>query len=287
MMKQVRTVKQLKEEVSLLKRSGKTVGFVPTMGFLHEGHLALAAQAVKNYDFVVMSIFVNPLQFGAGEDYDSYPRDEKRDSMLAENAGVNLLFLPEMEEIYPEEMSSTITVQKGADILCGRTRPGHFDGVATVVMKLFHIVEPDGAFFGQKDAQQAAIIKKMVKDFNMSIEIHPVPIVREPDGLAMSSRNVRLTDEERKEAPLIYQLLRETVEEYSSSKNYSASSTAEYFQKHLSGKVDYAEVLTFPDLLPPLPGYKGKLVAAAAVKYSRVRLIDNIIWDSGKEQENV
>ncbi|SDN36538.1 pantoate--beta-alanine ligase [Alkalicoccus daliensis] len=287
-MKQIRTLQELNEYLSSEKQAGKTIGFVPTMGYLHEGHLQLAAQAVNKYDCVVMSIFVNPLQFGAGEDFETYPRDEQRDSRLAQNAGIDVLFIPEMEEMYPQKMTISLKVNEGADILCGKSRPGHFDGVATVVMKLFHMVEPDGAFFGQKDAQQVAVIKNMVRDFNMNIHIHTVPVVREKDGLAMSSRNIRLTAVERQEAPQIYQLLKDIVK--MTEKNKTSVSSAEakaYFQDHLHGKIDYVEILTFPDLLPPAPSYKGKLLAAAAVQYSQARLIDNIIWESGKDEQNV
>lgn len=179
------------------KLDGKSVGLVPTMGYLHEGHLSLVEAAKQECDVVVMSIFVNPLQFGPEEDFDRYPRDLERDQRLAREHGVDILFVPQAEEMYPKKPAATVKVTGITEVLCGKSRPGHFDGVATVVMKLFQLVRPRRAYFGQKDAQQVAVIHRMAEDLNVPVEIVACPIVREKDGLAMSSRNVYLTEEER------------------------------------------------------------------------------------------
>ena len=198
-MKIVSTIEEVRAQVKEWKKEGQSIGFVPTMGYLHEGHMSLIDAAGEN-DKVVVSIFVNPMQFGVGEDLESYPRDMERDSALCENAGAALIFHPQPEEMYHKDFSSFVDMNTLTKGLCGKTRPIHFRGVCTVVSKLFNIVQPDKAYFGQKDAQQLAIIRKMVQDLNFDIEIVGCPIVREEDGLAKSSRNTYLSDEERKAA---------------------------------------------------------------------------------------
>lgn len=287
-MKQISTTAEMQKEISRLKKEGKTIGFVPTMGYLHEGHLSLIDQSLEKSDVTVLSIFVNPLQFGAGEDFGSYPRDLERDKLLAEQQGVHLFFTPDQKEMYPQKMKTAVKVEEGSEVLCGASRPGHFDGVATVVMKLFQIVAPDTAFFGQKDAQQAAIIQNMIKDFHLSVKLAICPVIREEDGLAMSSRNVKLTEEERKEAPVIFYLLQQMVKQsQKESKVVRAEDAAKLFTRNISGELDYAEILTYPELEVPAPEHEGTLIAAAAVKYSAARLIDNIIWEQGKDETNV
>ena len=203
-MKVVKTIAELKDIVHSVKAQGQTIGLVPTMGYLHEGHLTLATKASQDNDVVMMSIFVNPTQFGPNEDFDSYPRDLPRDVKLAQSVGVDVIFAPSVEEMYPTDGGIRIYAGRQATILCGASRPGHFDGVLQVVAKLFHLAEPTRAYFGQKDAQQVAIISTMVRDFNFPLDICVVPVVREEDGLAKSSRNVYLTEQDRREAPAIY-----------------------------------------------------------------------------------
>ncbi|AOM82835.1 pantoate--beta-alanine ligase [Salisediminibacterium beveridgei] len=273
------SISDLKKSILAQKRAHRSIAFVPTMGYLHDGHLSLVKDAKEAGDTIVMSIFVNPLQFGPGEDFDTYPRDHERDIALAKENGVDILFLPNQDELYPRNMSATIKVHEGTDVLCGRSRPGHFDGVATVVMKLFQLVEPDVACFGMKDAQQVAIIERLVEDFHLSVEINRGDIVRESDGLAMSSRNVRLIDAERNEAPLISTILKETVDfihrgRYSSPQE-AANDACQRLSKELSADVEYVELLTFPDLSEPDTFSTQEMLLATAVKYSEVRLIDN------------
>lgn len=199
------TIAELREVVQMAKYNRQSIGLVPTMGFLHEGHLTLAANARRENELVIMSIFVNPTQFGPNEDFESYPRDLPRDTELAKSAGVDYIFAPSVEEMYPHNGGISIRAGRQAHILCGASRPGHFDGVLQVVAKLFNLVQPDRAYFGQKDAQQVAIIQTMVRDYNFPVTIRVVPVVREEDGLAKSSRNVYLTAEERSQAPAIQQ----------------------------------------------------------------------------------
>src|SRR3989338_4091671 len=207
-MKLISNLKQLSFEVKKIKKENKTIGLVPTMGYLHEGHLSLMRQAKRDCHISLVSIFVNPTQFGPKEDYKKYPRNLKRDLTLARSAGVDIVFSPSAEEIYPENYRTYVNVEKLTDGLCGASRPGHFRGVATIVTKLFNLVRPDIAYFGQKDAQQARVIEKMAEDLNTGIKIKVMPIVREAAGLAMSSRNVYLNKEERKEAIVLYQSLK-------------------------------------------------------------------------------
>ena len=207
-MKTIRQISELQDLIDRNNRNNQTVGFVPTMGFLHEGHLRLVEHARKENDIVVMSIFVNPAQFGPGEDFEAYPRDEVNDAKLASEAGVDVLFVPNRDEMYPQDGGIQILPGSQASLLCGASRPGHFDGVLKVVLKLFNIVDPDRSYFGMKDAQQLAIIETFVRDFNLRTTIMRVPTVREEDGLAKSSRNVNLLEEERSVAPVIYEALK-------------------------------------------------------------------------------
>lgn len=273
------SVREMQEAAAAARKEDKSIGFVPTMGYLHEGHLSLVEASKKDCGLTVMSIFVNPLQFGEGEDFESYPRDTMRDKQLAEARGVDILFIPEAEEMYPRPMSAVLNVQKGTDVLCGASRPGHFDGVATVVMKLFQIVQPDKAYFGRKDAQQVAVITNMAEDFHLDIEVVPAPVQREQDGLAMSSRNVRLLPQERKEAPLIFEILKEASEQIRSTKNNTPAVEAREKLEALSGELDYLELRTYPMLEKAEGTETGTLLLAAAVKYSSVRLIDNMMWE--------
>lgn len=280
-MKQFNEIKAIKSWIRVQKSNGMTIGFVPTMGFLHEGHLSLVKKAKEENDIVILSIFVNPLQFGVGEDFEFYPKDEERDLNLAGEVGVDAVFIPSIREMYSNKMSATFKVHEGAEVLCGASRPGHFDGVATVVMKLFGIVTPDKAYFGLKDAQQVAVIERIVKDYHLDIAIRRGPTVRETDGLAKSSRNVNLTSAERREAPAIYKTLEYLRGQMLSGALTNAREVEKILMKELTDKltatIDYAEVRAFPTLTK-LDKMQGEIIVAVAVKYSKVRLIDNIIF---------
>ncbi|KAA9006270.1 pantoate--beta-alanine ligase [Paenibacillus spiritus] len=287
-MKTVRTVDELRQELRLRRAQGTgAVGLVPTMGYLHEGHASLLRQARKACGTVVMSIFVNPLQFGPNEDYETYPRDEARDLALAAREGADLVFIPSVQEMYPKENRSQIIVSRLTSKLCGASRPGHFDGVTTVVSKLFNLVQPDFAFFGMKDAQQVAVLKQMVFDLNMNVEIVPCPIIREQDGLALSSRNVYLSGEERRQALVLSRSLREARSAFEEGRLETAGELRSLLTEVISSSpladIDYAEVLTFPELEPveedaPLSGVEGEIIMALAVRFGRTRLIDNIVF---------
>lgn len=277
----ITTIEQMKQEIRSLKKAGKTVGFVPTMGYLHEGHLKLVERAKQENDFVVLSVFVNPLQFGPSEDFATYPRDLKRDESLAKEKGVDFLFAPTTEEMYPKEPAATVKVSKRVDVLCGKSRKGHFDGVATVLTKLFHIVSPDRAYFGLKDAQQVAVVSALIEDLNFPVELVAVETVREVDGLAKSSRNIRLDEQERKEAPHLYQSLliaRDMIEKNAYQPKEIMEKMKAYLEKNTSGEIDYIDILTYPDL-EPVSSFHGKIIVALAVKFKQARLIDNIIID--------
>lgn len=277
-MKVIKTIDSLRSDLQLRKANGHSVGFVPTMGALHEGHLSLIHQARDSHEVVVVSVFVNPLQFGEGEDFESYPRDIERDQQLCKEAGVDILFYPSVEEMYPREASVEIKVVQGVDVLCGKSRPGHFDGVATIVLKLLHMVEPNAAYFGQKDAQQVAVIKQMVQTFSMSVQIIACPTVREEDGLAKSSRNVNLNTRERELAPALYSTLIKAVELAKSGS--SRTEIMEYVAKNLDqlelGSIDYVDVLTYPELAAS-EQLSGTFIIAVAYQFSRARLIDHIL----------
>jgi pantoate--beta-alanine ligase len=275
---QVDLINALKENIQLAKSLGKTIGFVPTMGYLHEGHMSLLKHAREENDFVVMSIFVNPAQFGPNEDLDKYPRDIERDLKMAKEAGVDLLFFPQINEIYPKEGGITIQTGRLASVLCGATRPGHFDGVLKIVTKLFHLVEPRRVYFGEKDAQQLAIIETLVRDYNFPLEIRRVNTVRESDGLAKSSRNVFLSTAERVQAPAIYQALQLGVKHFKSSQQVEEAKklTIQHIESSTSGKIDYVELLSYPDLTTEIED-ASSVILAVAVFFENARLIDNII----------
>lgn len=274
------TIGQLRQRLKRERAAGKRIGLVPTMGYLHAGHLSLVQRAKGECDVVVMSVFVNPLQFGANEDFDRYPRDLARDRALAEEAGVDVLFHPSVEEMYPRGTLTTVRVdERLTGRLCGRSRPGHFDGVATVVSKLFHIVEPDRAYFGQKDAQQLAIIERMVEDLNFPVQVVGCPIVREADGLAMSSRNVYLNEAERRVAPLLYHALcqgKALIEGGEKSPSAVVERVKETISQEPRFRIDYVELLRYPDL-EPLETIHGKVILAIAAWLGQTRLIDNVI----------
>lgn len=287
-MRVVRSIKQLREALEYMRQGGHTpIGFVPTMGYLHEGHASLLRRAGEMSNTVVMSIFVNPLQFGPNEDYDSYPRDEERDLELAEREGVDIVFIPSVEEMYPQPTRTTVSVSELTTRLCGASRPGHFNGVTTVVNKLFNIVQPDYAFFGLKDAQQVAVLRRMVSDLNMNVEIVPCPIVREGDGLALSSRNVFLSPEERSQALVLSRSLREARQSIEEGKVRTVAEVRELLTSVISSSplavIDYAEILTFPNLEGLenevlLTDVNGEIIIALAVKFGRTRLIDNNVF---------
>ncbi len=279
--KVIEMIAEMKEIVSKVKRQGKTIGFVPTMGYLHEGHLTLMRKAAEKTDFVVASIFVNPLQFGVGEDFEDYPRDLERDIRLAESAGVSLMFTPGVNEMYPGGYGTTVDVGNLTDKLCGRSRPGHFRGVTTVVTKLFNIVEPDIAFFGQKDAQQAVVLKKMAADLNMNLEIEVVPIVRETDGLAMSSRNKYLAPEERKAALVLskgLELARNLVGAGARNTADLKREITNFIIREPRARIDYVEILSFPGL-KETENMDGRVIIALAVFIGDTRLIDNMVLE--------
>ncbi|WP_333880153.1 pantoate--beta-alanine ligase [Lysinibacillus capsici] len=278
-MKVITTIQALATEIQAAKHAQKTIGLVPTMGYLHEGHLTLAQTARVENDVVVMSIFVNPTQFGPNEDFASYPRDLPRDTALAESVGVDIVFAPSVEEMYPQDGGIRLHAGEQATILCGASRPGHFDGVLQVVSKLFHLTLPTRAYFGQKDAQQVAIIATMVRDFNFPLEMRVVPIVREEDGLAKSSRNVYLSESERQEAPAIneaLQLARDSFLANGDAEKALAKAKA-HIHARTHGRIDYIELLTYPDLTPVTTATQQVLLAAA-VYIGKTRLIDNCIF---------
>ncbi|MCM3114605.1 pantoate--beta-alanine ligase [Neobacillus sp. MER 74] len=278
-MKVVTTIKDMQALILKQKSQGKSIGFVPTMGFLHEGHLTLLNRARKENDIVVLSIFVNPLQFGPKEDYAEYPRDFERDRALAESEMVDFLFYPSVEEMYPTSPSVKVTVQERTDVLCGSSRPGHFDGVATVITKFFNIIMPTRAYFGKKDAQQVAVIEGLISDFNIPVNLVAVDIVRENDGLAKSSRNVNLLPTERKEAPVLYQSLQAAnaaIDKGERDPIKIIDMIREVIGNESSSVIDYVQIYSYPQL-KPLEKLEGTIIIALAVKFTKVRLIDNII----------
>jgi pantoate--beta-alanine ligase len=275
----IETTYEMQQKVISLKKQSLKIGFVPTMGFLHEGHLNLIKKSKSENDITVLSIFVNPLQFGPKEDLSSYPRDFDRDYQLAKSEGVDYLFYPSVNEMYPSEPSVLVTVQKRTDVLCGQSRPGHFDGVATVLVKLFNIILPDQAYFGLKDAQQVAVVDGLINDFHFPINLVPVETTREVDGLAKSSRNVYLSEDERLEAPTLYKSLQLAKQKIASGErdfNEIIKFMKDSIQENTSGIVDYIEIYSYPQL-KPITGSDQKIIIALAVKFSKARLIDNII----------
>lgn len=280
-MKILTDIDKMKIYSRIMKKDGKSIGFVPTMGYLHDGHVSLIRNARKQNDIVIMSVFVNPIQFGPGEDYEKYPRDIARDEDIAKKEGVDVVFYPKKEDMYPADFSTYVEVGNLTDNLCGVKRPGHFKSVATVVTKLFEITKPDMAYFGQKDAQQAAVIKKMARDLNMDIIIKILPIIREDDGLAMSSRNAFLNKKERQSALVLYQALKKAEELFSGGERSSkkiAESIEGLLIKTESAKIDYIKIVDAEDL-KDINEIKDAALVALAVFIGKTRLIDNTILD--------
>jgi len=279
MTKVITTINEMQSIVKQHQREGKTIGFVPTMGALHDGHLTMMKQSVSENDLTVISIFVNPLQFGPNEDFDAYPRQLDDDVAAVKKLQVDYVFHPSVDEMYPEELGIHLKVGHLAQVLEGAQRPGHFEGVVTVVNKLFNIVQPDYAYFGKKDAQQLAIVEKMVKDFNLPVHVIGIDIVREKDGLAKSSRNIYLTSEERREAKHLYQSLRLAKNLYEAGErdsNEIIGQIAAYLNKNISGYIDDLGIYSYPNLIQQSKIH-GRIFISLAVKFSKARLIDNII----------
>lgn len=279
MTKVITTVSEMQSIAKEYKRHGQTIGFVPTMGALHEGHLKMMELSSEFNDITVVSIFVNPLQFGPNEDFDAYPRQINKDVEMMEEIDMDYVFYPSVEEMYPDKLGVTLKVGKLAHVLEGAQRPGHFEGVVTVVNKLFNIISPDYAYFGKKDAQQLAIVEKMVKDFNHPIEIIGVDIVREKDGLAKSSRNVYLTEEERQEAIHLSKSLKLARDLYNNGERNSSviiDEITQYLLDYTSGQVDEVAIYSYPEL-EEQSKIQGQIFISLAVKFSKARLIDNII----------
>ncbi|MCJ0950933.1 pantoate--beta-alanine ligase [Mammaliicoccus sciuri] len=275
----VERIKDMNSIVSQFKSQGKTIGLVPTMGALHDGHLKMMKQSIEENDITAVSIFVNPLQFGPNEDFDDYPRSFESDLEKLKQIGVDYVFHPTVEEMYPGELEMTITVGRLAQVLEGKKRPGHFDGVVTVVNKLFNIIQPTRAYFGRKDAQQLAIIEKMVEDFNHSVQIVPIDIVREADGLAKSSRNIYLTEEERKEAVHLSKSLALAKKKYDEGERNSdvlIQAITQYLESNVSGDIVEVAIYSYPEL-EEQHTIEGQIFISLAVKFSQARLIDNII----------
>ncbi len=290
-----RTKAELKAKLKELRAVNQSVGLVPTMGYLHEGHASLLRRAREIEDVVVLSIFVNPLQFGPNEDLDRYPRDEERDLALAAECKTDIVFLPTVQEMYPVKPLTKVLVSQVTERLCGASRPGHFDGVGTVVSKLFHLVMPDRAYFGMKDAQQVAVIEQMVQDLNFDVEIKPCPIVREPDGLALSSRNVFLSGEQRMQAVMLSQSLKQAEKwhlEPQMTNNRLVELVTQQINETSESEIDYVELLYFPTLETieeesVLNTLTQPIILALAVKFGTTRLIDNCILYPGGGEWNV
>ncbi len=274
-------IDEVRKQVKEWKGQGLTVGLVPTMGYLHEGHKSLIDRAVAENDRVVVSDFVNPIQFGVNEDLATYPRDIEADKKLCEQAGADLVFHPEPEEMYAPDFSTYVEMQKVSEGLCGKTRPTHFRGVCTVVCKLFHIVTPDRAYFGQKDAQQMAVIRRMVRDLNMDIEIVGCPIIREKDGLAKSSRNTYLNEEERKAALVLSKAIfygEDMMKNGERDAETIVTAMRRLIEAEPMAKIDYVEMVD-ADSIEPLTRAEGRVLTAVAVYIGSTRLIDNFIME--------
>ncbi|GAA0360341.1 pantoate--beta-alanine ligase [Bacillus horti] len=283
-MKIVRTIQEWRS----IRRSfeQQTVGFVPTMGYLHDGHISLIKEVQQHADITVLSIFVNPLQFGQNEDYGSYPRDEEKDTNMAQLAGVDYVFIPDVKEMYPAPTRTKVHIEGITEQLCGRSRPGHFDGVATVVAKLFNIIQPDYACFGQKDAQQAAVIHQLITDLNIPVELIICPTIREEDGLARSSRNIYLDSEQRQHATILYEALRDGFKEVEAGERKTETVKANMFKKINSvsmAHIDYVDILSYPSL-GGLSQLQGKILMAVAVRFGATRLIDNFIIEVNDQE---
>ena len=282
-MKLVHTVAELREELAQAKAHGLTIGLVPTMGALHEGHASLIAAANKENDFVVVSVFVNPTQFGPNEDLDAYPRTLEADCKLAEKMGANVVFAPSPKEMYPSSDDTWVEVTGDiTKVLCGRTRPIHFRGVTTVVTKLFNLAQPDRAYFGQKDAQQVEVLKRMVKDLFFPLQLRVMPIIREADGLAKSSRNTYLSQEEHTAALVLSRSLKAAKAMYEAGERDAAKITAAVtadIEKEPMSNIDYVEIYALPGLEPVSNPMVGSNLLAVAVKFGTTRLIDNVVLE--------
>lgn len=281
-MKTIRTISEIRKSVLSLTNSKKSVGFVPTMGFLHEGHLQLIKKCKLENDVTVVSIFVNPTQFGDGEDFSIYPRDIQHDIELLESYNVDILFAPKNSEMYPAKQLAFVEVKEISKVLCGKSRPVHFTGVATIVLKLFNIINPSTAYFGQKDAQQLIIIKKMVSDLNLDIQIKSIPIVREKSGLAISSRNSYLSETEKKISILLSKVLSNAKKKIEDDGITNPKKIKKYIKNALEKaekiKIDYIEIRKLDDLKKPDFIDNRNCLVAAAIFIGNVRLIDNIIF---------
>ena len=282
-MKLVHTVAELRDEVTAAKAQGLTIGLVPTMGALHEGHASLIAAANKENDFVVVSVFVNPTQFGPNEDLDAYLRTLEADCKLAERMGANVVFAPSPKEMYPSADDTWVEVTGDiTKVLCGRTRPIHFRGVTTVVTKLFNLAQPDRAYFGQKDAQQVEVLKRMVKDLFFPLQLRVMPIIREADGLAKSSRNTYLSQEEHTAALVLSRSLKAAKAMYEAGERDAAKITAAVtadIEKEPMSNIDYVEIYALPGLEPVSNPMVGGNLLAVAVKFGTTRLIDNVVLE--------
>lgn len=280
-MKIITTPAELNEYSRAQKKQGKSIGLVPTMGYLHDGHKSLIEKSSAQNDITIVSVFVNPTQFGENEDLDTYPRDLEHDKVVAAKGGANIIFHPTPTDMYPENYGTYVSVDSGiTKILCGKSRPIHFRGVTTVVSKLFNISMADRAYFGQKDAQQLAVILRMVSDLNMNIDIVPCPIVREADGLAMSSRNTYLSDKERQEALVLSRSLKQAREDIKSGEtdiDTIKSNIRRVISSSEIADIEYVEAYTFPNLMPCGEKLCEQTLIALAVRFGNTRLIDNII----------
>ena len=275
----IKTVREMHRAADRIRQAGLRLGLVPTMGYLHEGHLSLVRQALKVTDRVVVSIFVNPLQFGPTEDLAAYPRNLDRDLELIDQYGVHLAYLPDEKEIYPGDFATSVRVSKLTERLCGASRPGHFEGVTTIVTKLFAAVKPHVAIFGQKDAQQTIVIQRMVRDLNLDVEILMAPTVREADGLAMSSRNAYLSAEERREAPALYRALmvgQKMIAQGERRAQRVVEAMRDVIEPQRSAKIDYIEAVDAKNLAP-VTELKDSILLAVAVRFGKARLIDNAL----------
>jgi pantoate--beta-alanine ligase len=279
MIRRIETIAEMQAYVATCRKKGQTVGFVPTMGAFHEGHLTLMRQAHKENAAVVVSIFVNPLQFSAGEDYDRYPRRLEQDARMAESEGVDVLFTPSVAEMYPKGFDTHVDQTDLPSKLCGQFRVGHFRGVMTIVCKLFNMVKADTAYFGQKDYQQFLIIRRMAVDLNLNVDVRLMPTLREDDGLAMSSRNVYLGPKQRKDATCLIRALRRAEDLVASGESSATKVAAEMrkvIQKVKGTRVEYIAIVN-SDTLEPVKEIKGKTLVALAVRIGKARLIDNLI----------
>jgi len=287
-MRIITDIKEMQQTSLSVRMSGRTIGLVPTMGYFHKGHISLMEGSIADNDFTVVSLFVNPTQFGENEDFATYPRDLERDSMMAREVGVDVLFVPEAAAMYPKDFSTFVEVHGLTDVMCGASRPGHFRGVTTVVSKLFNIINPHRAYFGQKDAQQALVIRRMAEDLNFPLEVKVMPIVREADGLAMSSRNTYLSKEERLAALIIPKSLAEAKALLEQGER-SGAKVAQRIKETLSteplARIDYIAVKDSATL-KDAETIRGSVLVAVAVWIGKTRLIDNFVFAVPENREN-